>query len=65
MQIVPYGLVFELEPLPLAHYYFCGSYRDSKQKKSYRDIRQIITLYDVIEISHRPNCVGITRTSIV
>ena len=54
MQIAPYGLVFELESLPLAHYYFCSSYSDSKQKISYRDIRQIIAIHDIIEISYRP-----------
>ena len=45
---------FELEPLPLAHYYFCSSHSDSKQKILYRDIRQIIAIHDIIEISNRP-----------
>ena len=35
-------LYLVLGPLPLAHYYFCDSYRDSKQKLSYRDIRKLL-----------------------
>ena len=44
-----------LGPLPLAHYYFCGSYRDSKQKILHCDIREVIAIHDIIVILHRPN----------
>ena len=33
--------------------YFYGSYRDSKQKISYRDIRKILAIHDIMVISHR------------
>ena len=43
-------LYFVLGSLPLAHYYFCSSYRDSKQKKLYRDIRKIIAIHRILSL---------------
>ena len=48
-------LHYVLRPFPLAHYCFCGSCRDSKQNISYRDIRKVIVIHDIIVISHNPN----------